>query len=156
MVGLLNRLVLICAPALFAAQVAAAELSDRHELKIALDWNLTETTSGLGAWPDGGFGKLRHDSSGSDYGWTRLALDYKGHITPTLFGRVVMDVINDAIDTAGPTEAYLEWRPLPSGLIRNRLRFGAFYPAFSMENSGFAWESLQLFEDEVWPHIKDF
>lgn len=122
-------------------RLPAAELSDRHELRIELDWNLVSSHSTLGAWPEGGFGKLRYDTRGSDYGSTRLGLEYGGQIRPTLFGRIAMDAIEDASTRAGLTEAYLEWRPLPAGLSRNRFRFGAVYPAFSMENSDFAWAS---------------
>jgi hypothetical protein len=140
-VALLRGALAGCALGVLASQVATADLPDRHEIKIEFDWNLTETRSDLGAWPEGGYGKLRQDSHGSDYGSTRLAVEYLGQIRPTLFVRAVMDAVDDGTTRAGLTEAYLEWRPLPSGLNRNRLRFGAFYPAFSMENSGHAWAS---------------
>jgi hypothetical protein len=68
-------------------------------------------------------------------------VDYRGQVRPTLFSHIVMGVNEDSETRAGLTEAYLEWRPLPSGLNRNRLRFGAFYPAFSLENAGSAWTS---------------
>jgi len=127
--------------AILTAQTAAAELSDNHELTVALDWSLTDASSALGAWTDGRFGKLRYDSNGSTAETTRLALEYKGQIAPALFAHAVLDYVDDAIVKAGLTEAYLEWRPLPSGSNRHRYRFGAFYPAFSLENSGLAWES---------------
>jgi hypothetical protein len=53
----------------------------------------------------------------------------------------VVDYLDDAGKPLGATEAYLEWRPLPSSLTRHRYRFGAFYPALSLENSDTAWES---------------
>jgi hypothetical protein len=126
---------------MLAGRLAAVELPDRHELKIELAWSLFDTRSSLGAWPDGGFGKLRYDSNEADYATTRMVVEYQGQILPTLFSHFVADVIEDAGSRAGLTEAYLEWRPVPSGPNRHRLRFGAFYPAFSMENSGVAWSS---------------
>jgi hypothetical protein len=141
LVRLLTAIASLAALAAAAGRLPAAELSDRHELKIELDWNLIESHSSLGAWPDGGFGKLRYDTRGSGSRATRLAVDYTGQVLPTLFGHVVMEVIENASTPAGVTEAYLEWRPLPSGPSRNRFRFGAFYPAFSVENSATAWAS---------------
>jgi hypothetical protein len=132
---------LALALALLAGPGRAVELSDRHELAVQLDWNSFDTRSGLGAWTDAGVGKLRYDSDASGYSVARIAFEYRGQITPTVFARVVGDAIEDAATSAGLTEAYLEWRPLPDGLSRNRFRFGAFYPAFSLENAGFAWES---------------
>jgi hypothetical protein len=127
--------------ALLAAGLASAELSDRHELTIGLDWHLTDTDSTLGAWPDAGYGKLRFDSEGGVEEWSRLAVEYRGRIAPELFAHAVLDYIDDASEHVGLTEAYLEWRPLPTGANRHRFRFGAFYPAFSHENSDIAWES---------------
>lgn len=140
MVALLKRSAALLALAALPAAAGAVELSGRHELEIQLDWNLFDTHSDLGAWPDAGLGKLRYDSSLDD-ATARIALEYRGQITPTLFARIVADAIDDARTSAGLTEAYLEWRPLPTGVNRHRLRFGAFYPPFSLENTGFAWES---------------
>ncbi|HUF72756.1 MAG TPA: porin [Gammaproteobacteria bacterium] len=141
MAALLTGSAWLGALALLSAQAGAADLSDRHELAIELDWNLFDARSSLSAWTEGGAGKLRFDAGSSDNTFARVAIEYRGQITPTLFGRVVADAIENAPSSAGLTEAYLEWRPLPSGVARNRLRFGAFYPPFSLENTGFAWES---------------
>lgn len=141
MVRLLKYLGPVAALALVAGQATAAELPDRHEIRIEINWTGFKTDSNLGAWPEDGFGKLRYDSRGSDDGTSQLIVDYQGQIYPTLFGHVVIDAIEDAAAHAGLTEAYLEWRPLPAGPNRNRLRAGAFYPPFSMENSGGAWTS---------------
>ncbi len=139
--GLLRRFVLAGAASVLAAQMAAAGLSDRHELAIALDWHLTDTSSRLGAWPEAGFGKLRYGSDGSAGQWSRLALAYRGQIASQFFTHAVLDYIDDAAQHVGLTEAYVEWRPLPRSLNRHRLRFGAFYPPLSFENADFAWES---------------
>lgn len=142
MAGLLKRPThWLGAAVLLWGSAAAAELSDRHELAIELDWSLFDARSGLGAWTDGGLGKLRFGTGGSDDTFARVAIEYRGQIAPTLFARVVADAIEHAPTASGLTEIYLEWRPLPSGVARNRLRFGAFYPPFSLENTGFAWDS---------------
>lgn len=139
--ALLNRSAWLVALVVLSGPAGAAQLGDRHELAIQLDWSLFDARSNLGAWTEGGAGKLRYDANGSDHAAARVAIEYRGQIAPTLFGRVVADAIDDASSSAGLTEAYLEWRPLPRGVNRNRVRLGAFYPAFSLENTGFAWES---------------
>jgi len=131
----LGVLALLCGPS------AHAELSDRHELVLTFEQNLTDIDSPLGAWTDGGFGKLRYADSGSHAQSSRLSLEYTGQLTEQLFARTVVDVLDDADQAVGATEAYLEWRRLPRRLMRNRFRFGAFYPAFSLENADVAWES---------------
>ena len=89
---------------------------------------------------DGGLGKLRYgDATGSaDLGRLRLGLD--GHWGESL--RYVLDASawstrdTNAIDL---TEAYLEWRPVPSTVWRSRLKAGAFYPAISLEHRAAGW-----------------
>lgn len=128
--------------ALCLTNIALADDSgDRHRFDIVLDRVWTDTDSSLGAWPAGGFGKLRYAGSGDFSDGTRIAVDYRGRISDQIDARIVVDYIDDAGESIGPTEAYVEWRPLPSGPARHRYRFGAFYPAFSLENSATAWES---------------
>lgn len=141
MEGLLTLSIRVALLWLICIGVARADLSDRHELSIRLDWSFIETDSDLGAWPDGGFGKLRYAGNQSGIDTSRLAIEYTGQIRPTWFAHLVADAIGDAETTAGVTEAFIEWRPLPGGPARNRFRIGAFYPEFSVENSDFAWES---------------
>ena len=123
------------------ATTAGAEIPDRHELRLIADSTLTEPRSGLGAWPDGGFGKLPANSDSSGLDTTRISVDYRGQLSATLFTRVVVDALENTENPLGITEAFLEWRPLPSGPKRHRFRFGAFYPTLSVENSDAAWES---------------
>jgi hypothetical protein len=118
-----------------------AELSDRHELVLTFDQNLTDIESPLGAWTDGGFGKLRYAEGGTHAQSSRVSIEYTGQLTDQLFARTVVDVIDDAEQALGATEAYLEWRRLPRSATRHRFRFGAFYPAFSLENGDVAWDS---------------
>jgi len=138
---LLTGLTCVLVWSLPSAAAGAAEISDRHELRLNLDSTLVETRSGLGAWPDAGFGKLANDSDGSRPGSMRLSLDYRGQLAETLFSHVVVDALDNTENLVGITESYLEWRPLPSGPMRHRFRFGAFYPSISAENSDDGWES---------------
>jgi hypothetical protein len=118
-----------------------AEFSDRHEIEVRLDWTLIDTDSALGAWTEGGHGKLRYDSEGTVRQQSHLALGYTGRLAPELYVHAVLDYNDEATQSLGLTEAFLELRPVPSGPNRHRLKFGAFYPSFSLENGDFAWDS---------------
>jgi hypothetical protein len=39
------------------------------------------------------------------------------------------------------TEAYFEYRPYPRAGFRSRVRLGAYYPPFSLENRAHGWET---------------
>jgi hypothetical protein len=140
MARVLSILLGLWLPGLALIPPASADLSDRHELQVRLDLRLSNADTRLGAWPDGGFGKLRY-AGDSVQNSTRITLEYRGQIAPELYGHAVLDYVDDAATELGLTEAYLEWRPLPTGPNRHRVRIGAFYPPFSYENSGVAWGS---------------
>jgi hypothetical protein len=126
---------------LLVAGAALAETGDRHSFDLFIEQHWADAESTLGAWPEGGYGKLRYAPNGDLESSTRIALDYRVQLAEQLFGRVVADYIDDADEELGATEAYIEWRPLPAGPSRHRYRFGAFYPSLSLENSDPAWES---------------
>ena len=138
---LLRALVL----AVFAVSVTPAgaqdQRSDKHRLSLSIDLHAVSADTELESWPSGGLGKLRFDDSDGLTGSNRIALDYSGRLRPTLWGRVVADYVDDASPGLDITEAYLTWRPVPKRPIHHQLRFGAFYPPLSLENSGPAWSS---------------
>ncbi|MDX1562646.1 MAG: hypothetical protein R3305_06940, partial [Gammaproteobacteria bacterium] len=113
---------------LLIGATAHADLSNEHEITIGFETNSVDTDASLGAWTDGGFGKLRYGPDETGFGSARLSFEYRGQLSSQLFGRAVVDYIDDAEQKIGPTELYLEWRPLPKGPKRQRWRFGAFYP----------------------------
>ena len=93
----------------------------------------------MSAWTDGGVGKLRHVEDGVT--GFRLFGEYHGRITPTLRARVVADYVDDASGGLDLTEAVIDWRPIPRSRNQQQWRFGAFYPAFSLENGDRGWQS---------------
>jgi hypothetical protein len=68
-------------------------------------------------------------------------LDYRGRLTPTLQARVIADYVDDASSGLDLTEAYIDWRPIPSSPNQHQVRVGAFYPPFSLENGDAGWQS---------------
>jgi hypothetical protein len=128
--------------AALAATLAAAPVlaqSDRHELYLDASAGYVAASTDLRAWTDGGFSKLRYAEDGFEA--FRLFGEYHGRITPTLRARVVVDYVDDASAGLGATEAVIDWRPIPRSRNQHQLRFGAFYPSFSLENGDRGWES---------------
>jgi hypothetical protein len=127
---------------LLAATLAAAPAAaqgDRHELYVDAAAGYVAASTSLGAWTDGGVGKLRYAED--DFEAFRLFGEYHGRITPTLRARLVADYVADASGGLDFTEAVIDWRPIPRSRNQHQLRFGAFYPAFSLENSEPGWQS---------------
>ncbi len=130
------RAVLVAAAC--AAAPAFAE-GDRHELFFDVSAGYISADTSLGAWTDGAVGNLRH----ADDGFTgfRMFGEYHGRITPTLRARIVADFVDDASDGFDLTEAVIDWRPIPRTRNQHQVRFGAFYPSFSLENGDRGWQS---------------
>ncbi len=125
-----------------ATPAVAGDTADRHAFSVALDLAAVNAETPLGAWPAGGLGKLRFAGAGDSITVGRLAVQYRGRVTPTLFAHAVADWVDDGSAGLGVTEAYLDWRPIPRSQLRQRWRFGAFYPPFSLENGGTAWSDV--------------
>jgi hypothetical protein len=138
-VTLLIRAGVAGACALLAA-AALADDADRHTWTFDVAVGYPATSTDLVPWIEGGEGKLRFDDDGGLAG-NHLAAEYRGRITDTLRVKTVFDYADDASAGLDITEAYLEWRPLPTSVNQHTFRFGAFYPPFSLENSDVGWAS---------------
>lgn len=108
---------------------------------MELDLDYVAPSTELTPWTTGGVGKLRYGESDRGATRARWYVDYRGRIRPTLDARVVADYVSDASSGLAVTEAYLEWRPLPASMLRQRWKAGAFYPKLSLENIGPGWTS---------------
>jgi hypothetical protein len=123
---------------MFVAASAAAE-GDRHEFYFDASAGYVSASTALSPWTEGGFSKLRYTDDGFEA--FRLFGEYHGRITPTLRARVVADYVEDASGGLDLTEAVLDWRPIPRSRNQHQVRFGAFYPSFSLENGDRGWQS---------------
>jgi hypothetical protein len=127
---------------LLAAALAAGQAwaqSDRHQFYVDASAGYVSSSTDLGPWTEGALGKLRHVDDGVTA--FRLFGEYHGRITPTLRTRIVADYVEDASGGLDLTEAVLDWRPVPRSRNQQQWRFGAFYPAFSLENGDRGWQS---------------
>jgi hypothetical protein len=117
------------------------DLGERHHWAIKVGVGFPSASTDLGPWTSGEFGKLRFDSAKDELAGNRLTVEYRGHLTKTLWVHAIADYVDDASSGVDLTEAYLDWKPIPESTNQHQFRLGAFYPPFSLENSDFGWES---------------
>ena len=136
---LLTRLWPTTALAAACAAASVSAQSDRHELYFDASAGYVSASTDLKPWTEGGFSKLRYADDGFEA--FRLFAEYHGRITPTLRARVVADYIDDVSGGVDLTEAAIDWRPIPRSRNQHQIRFGGFYPSFSLENGDRGWQS---------------
>jgi hypothetical protein len=104
---------------------------------------LTDDTRG---WQDRGLGKTRYggDARGQSRVIARLA-----EASLVIQSRLTWDLTAVALVTANarqrhgiePIEAFLSYKPAPTGAFSLRAKAGAFFPSISLENTNLAWTS---------------
>ncbi len=124
-----------------AGAPGATEVDDRNVFAGALDVSAISVSSPFTTWLDHGEGKLRFDESDTTGQFSRAFLAYRGRLTSTVVAHGVLNIEDTKEKTLDLTEAYLEWRPVPSTPWRLRSRLGAFYPRLSLENVDPGWSS---------------
>ncbi len=110
-----------------------------QQLEVTLDGRLV-TSDSRTSFLDGGLGKLRANASSDGAELGRLRFAMSGALGESF--HYVLDASAWSMNDTNPidlTEAYLEWRPAPSGVWRSRVKAGAFYPAISLEHRGTGW-----------------
>lgn len=123
----------------FSASARAAEIAPGHNLDIGIDTGLVSVDA-LPAWTDAGVGKLRYGDNGLVL--SGAFADYQGRWADTLDAHVVLQAYDDELGSSiDLTQAWLEWRPVPSSANRYRVRAGMFYPHISLENLDAAWNN---------------
>ena len=133
----MGRLRLALLSIALSSPAVAAELAAGHKVDLGIEAGYLHI-SGHPSWTEGFVGKLRYEDDGLVF--NRAYADYRGRLTDTLNARVVLEAYDD--DVGNPidfTQAYLEWRPVPTSANRYRLKVGTFYPRISLENTGPGW-----------------
>lgn len=132
----------IAIAALIALIPAAAAADDGFSLSV--DFRLIASDART-SYLDGGLGKLRYDedNDGLQAGRLRAAWDrplgdsFALHLDASLWNADD----NNAFDL---TEAWIEFRPVPEGAWRSRLKAGAFYAPISLEHRAAGWTNPYL------------
>lgn len=121
---------------------AQADLFSRDTLSGVADLRLT-AVNGETSWTDGGLGKTRFSGHGADYrihpALAEADLVWKPRLSWNLGATVVGQYQPDQIKPLGVAEAFLTWKPTPSGPYRQQVRAGLFYPPISQEHTAGAW-----------------
>lgn len=126
--------------ALLLPQIAiAANVSPSLDLAIKGDLLLVSADTQHPPWWDKGSGQLAYEGNQLLIGNQVASLLWTGEGAFT--ARVNAEASSQAEYPLGIIEAWLNWSPLPINRYRLRARFGAFYPAFSLENTDTAWTS---------------
>src|SRR6185369_2882327 len=128
MAKVLRDAAVAAAAALAGAALADDSGSDRNRFQFEIDASYVHADSPLGAWTDGGLGKLRYAETNDGLESTRVFGQYRGRIANTLSATVIADYQSDASSGIDVTEAYMDWRPVPKSENQQQIRFGAFYP----------------------------
>ncbi len=114
------------------------------QLDLSVDLRLI-AADGRTSYLDGGLGKLRFDEDHDGLQIGRLRAAWNQPIGELLNLRIDASLWRfsdyNAIDL---TEAYLEFRPYPSGGWRSRVRIGAFYAPISLEHRASGWTNPYL------------
>jgi hypothetical protein len=138
--------IVVCVAIHSAISVAHADDElPSFRIKGLLDGRLALTDQ-IRSWEDEGFGKTRYggDTSGNHRVIARMAeaaviaqtnltwdLSAVAHITANSQQRHAADVV----------EAFVQYKPAPTGSMSFRAKAGAFFPPLSLENTNLAWTS---------------
>ena len=132
------------------ASMTRAGYADDAPMDFALDVKgyiegRLAVTGGTRSWEDGGLGKTRY--GGNAGGSARVVPGAEGLlvIQPQFGFDLTGDIVlttNDQQKTAlDVMEAFLQYKPAPTGNFGMRGRVGMFFPPISMENTGLGWTS---------------
>ena len=129
------------ATAVFAQDASAPIISVRGFLDAR--GIVTASTQG---WQDRGLGKTRFggDSAGNRRTLGKIAeadLVAQARLTWDLAAIVAVSAAPEQRTAIDLQEAYLQYKPAPTGTFGVRLRAGLFFPPISEENTGLAWTS---------------
>jgi hypothetical protein len=109
------------------------------EVEASLDLRLVDS-NGRDSFLDGGLGKLRYDSQDDGVQLGRARFAYRG--SPGGDWHANIDISAWSLDDHNAvdlTEAWLEWRPVPTSAWRSNVKIGAFYPPISLEHRAPGW-----------------
>ncbi|GLR15194.1 hypothetical protein GCM10007907_39840 [Chitinimonas prasina] len=112
------------------------------EVEGLLDQRLVYSNSPQG-WLEGGLGKQRHDARHDGLRLGQAMLLLRGELADTVSAQAVINLADDRASAFDVSEAWLRWKPLPTGPWRHSAKVGAFFPAVSLEHDGLGWTTTR-------------
>jgi hypothetical protein len=120
---------------------AWAQSMDMLDIRGIVDIHAFTNNSSL-SWYSRGFGKLRYDDGSFPLQLGSAALHVDLHLSDTLWLRSLTTAYTDPKFDPNLIEAYFNYRPVPRGPTRMRVKAGVFHLPISTENKGIGWSSL--------------
>ncbi len=96
---------------------------------------------GTMTWERNGLGKTRYGGTGDVVFRGEGALIVEPKFGFDLTGRVVVSVAAEQYRPVSLVEAFLQYKPAPTGDVGFRAKGGFFFPPISLENTSLAWTS---------------
>ncbi len=101
-------------------------------------------SDGERGWTEGGFGKLRYGGEGAaSLRLAQAAVLWKPRLADTVTGYVLLQHVPDAQKKFGISEAYIQWKPVPTSGWRYSVRAGQMFPPISQEHDGTGWTTTR-------------
>lgn len=126
---------------MWLALLACAAGMAHADVEASLDLRLVHS-DGRKGFLDGGLGKLRYDGSEDGPQLGRMRLAWRGPIAGNWHASADVSAWSlDDHNALDLTEAWLEWRPVPTSAWRSNLKVGAFYPPISLEHRAPGWSN---------------
>ena len=111
------------------------------QLEASLDLRLV-ASDGRDGFLGGGLGKLRFDENDGGLQLGRARLAWRGGIGGDWHANVDVSAWSlDDKNLVDLTEAFVEWRPVPSSAWRSNVKIGAFFPPVSLEHRAPGWSN---------------
>lgn len=111
----------------------------RADIEASVDLRVVGS-DGRNGFLDGGLGKLRYDNDDDGLQLGRARLAWRDGIGANWHANLDLSAWSfDDHNVIDLTEAWLEWRPVPTSPWRSNLKVGAFYPPISLEHRASGW-----------------
>ncbi len=139
-------LLISAGPLVPGAACAQSDVIDRLGISGSVDARII-IADGETNWQEGGNGKLRFDGNSNGDAQIHAAIaDAHILVQPTIGAfKLHLDGRLQQSDhvRVGLNEAWIAWKPVPSGATRISARAGLFYPPTSMEHDGPGWTTTR-------------
>ncbi len=94
-------------------------------------------------WRDGGYGKLRYGDGDNGLHLAQVALLWTPRLSDNISGHLLLQDVPDAQTPLGVSEAYIQWKPVPTNDTRYSFRLGQMFLPLSLEHDGAGWTTTR-------------